>query len=145
MTIFYVMLIATTEPHVLATLEGAEFTRAGISADLVERPAGLSDEQFAQQLVDAEGLQPWNDDQLSHAPRPGSLGSKAVFSADGREIIVRYASGPVHLSGMVCRFRLARGGMSTALWNAHRWCAAALGLTLPQAPPQAIGLAPQQH
>jgi hypothetical protein len=138
------MLIAAAEPHVLATLEGAEFTRAGISADLVERPAGVSDEQFAQDLVDAEGLQPWNGEQLSHAPGPASLGSKAVFSADGREIIVRYRSGPVQRSGRVCRLRLARGGMSTARWNAYRWCATALGLSLPQAPPPPIGVAPQQ-
>jgi hypothetical protein len=138
-TIFILMALVAAEPHVVATLKGPEFTRMGIVADLVERPAGITDEQFAQQLIDAEGLRPWDGEQLNFPEQDGGMGTMAVFSADGREMIVKYVSSDLEHTGQVCRLRLARGGASSARWNAYRWCASAFGLSLPErrAPPVA--------
>ena len=129
------LLFGQTEPRVIAVLEGEEFDRRGIVADLVERPAGVPDETFAQQLVDAEGLRPWDGRQLDWPARQDAPAAKAVFSGDGREIIVYYAPSNSHRPGRVCRMRLARGGMSDAYWQARRWCAAAFGYSLPETPP----------
>jgi len=137
-TLVSLSLTAAAGPHVVSTFGGAEFARFGIIADLVERPAGISDGLFAQQLIDAEGLRPWNGKQLDSPPMSGSMGTKAVFSGDGREVIVKYVAGDVRRAGRVCRLRFARGGWSTARWNAYRWCASAFGLSLPDAPPPPI-------
>lgn len=128
------VLAGTPVPHVAATLQGPEFVGMGIVAELVERPAGISDQAFAQQLIDAEGLRPWDGEQLDFAPGAGSMGTKAVFSSDGREIIVKYVAGDVQRPGRVCRLRLSRGGMSRARWQAYRWCGSAFGITLPESP-----------
>lgn len=137
------VLAGQIHPRVIAVLDGDEFARMGIVAELVERPAGISDAAFAQQLIDGEGLQPWNGQQLNSAPSEGRMGTKSVFSADGRVIIVKYVTGDMQRPGRVCRLRLARAGMSRALWNAHRWCGSVFGLTLPQAPPPPIVTSPR--
>lgn len=130
-----VMIAGLPEPRVVAVLEGDEFARRGIAGEIIERPAGISDESFAQQLIDAEDLRSWNGQQLDVPPREGAMGSKAVFAGDGREVIVRYVAGDSQSSGRVCRLRLSRGGMSDARWNAYRWCGSALGVPLPSSPP----------
>jgi hypothetical protein len=132
--ILAVLIGAGPEPRIVQVLEGREFALRGITADLIERPAGITDEQFAQDLIDAEGLVPWNGEQFNSAPTEERMGTRAVFSADGREIIVKYVSGDSQRPGIICRLRLTRGGMSDARWNAYRWCASALGRRLPDAP-----------
>jgi hypothetical protein len=134
------VILATTlagqpEPRVIAVLEGDEFARRGIVADVIERPAGVTNEQFAQQLVDAEGLVPRNGQQMNVPAREGEMGSKAIFSRDGREIIVNYVSSDVRQPGRVCRMRMEQGGMSKPRWDAFRWCASAFGIVLPEGPP----------
>ena len=126
------------QPIVLGVLAGPEFTRRGIVAEILERPAGVRDEEFAQRLIDAEGLRPWNGEQLNTPPEVGRMGSKAVVSSDGREIIVKYISGDQQRVGLVCRLRFSRGGVSDQRWNAYRWCASHFGLELPERPPAPI-------
>lgn len=128
---------ATEPPRIIETLSGEDIARAGLIVELVERPAGISGEAFAQQLIDAEGLRPWNGHQLNFGPDHGR-GSKAVFAADGRQIIVYY--GPEELSqpGRVCRLRASSGGLGNARWRAIRWCSAAFGIQLPETPPPPV-------
>ena len=47
-TVLSLMVAAAAQLHVVATLEEPQFARMGIAADLVERPVGIADEQFAQ-------------------------------------------------------------------------------------------------
>lgn len=136
--IWGIVIAAEAEATVLATLKGAEFARMGIVAEILERPVGVSDEVFAQRLIDAEGLRPWNGEQIDAAPRSGPWGVKAVVSGDGREINVRYVAGDQRVAGRICRIRMSRGGWSDARWSAYRWCASALGFELPLAPPPPI-------
>lgn len=131
-------LAAQAEPRVIARLEGDAFARAGIVAELIERPRGVSDEAFAQRLVDAEGLKPWADEPMGTAPAQRRVGSRAMFAGDGRAIIVNYRTGNTARRGRVCRQRLAPGPMSGANWAAHRWCASKLGLKLPKIAPPII-------
>lgn len=107
-TLISAAMVAAAEPRVLAVLEGSEFDRFGIVAELVERPAGVTDEQFAQQLIEASGLRSWKGEQVDSAPQMDGIGTKAVFSADGREIIVKYVSDDVQRTGRVCRLILRR-------------------------------------
>lgn len=131
-----VLLAGLGHPRVLSVLKGEQFVRMGIVAELVERPPGIPDEQFAQQLIDAEGLKPWDGEQMNLPAAKGRLATKAVFAGDGREVIVYYMRGDAKMTGKVCRFRLSRGGMSDARWQAYRWCGQAFGLRLPEkAPP----------
>ena len=122
-------------PRILARLAGDEFVRMGIVAELIERPTGMSDEAFAQQLIDAEGLRPWNGQQVEMPARKGGMAVKAVFSADGRELHVNYIEG----AGRVCRTRFAHGGVTPERWTAIRWCASAFGIALPaKIPPPVV-------
>ncbi len=139
------LLAGQVQPRVLSILEGEEFVRRGIVAELVERPPGIPDEQFAQQLIEVEGLRPWNGQQMNFPAVDGHMATKAVFSGDGREVIVKYVPGDAKQPGKVCRFRLARGGMSEARWNAYRWCAEAFGLSLPQSPPPIVRMEQAPH
>jgi hypothetical protein len=131
-------LSVDAEPRVIARLKGDAFARAGIVAELVERPRGVSDEAFAQQLIDAEGLRPWNGEQTGSAPAKGRMGYKAVSAKDGRAIIVKYMGGDAGRHGRLCRLRLAPGPMSPLNWDAHRWCASKFGLTLPKTAPPIV-------
>ncbi|HEX6740598.1 MAG TPA: hypothetical protein VF079_02235 [Sphingomicrobium sp.] len=122
-------------PQVLARLRGRQFARMGIVAELVKRPAGISDEAFAQRLIDAEGLRPWNGKQFEMPARKGGMAAKAVFSVDGRELHVNYIEG----AGRVCRIRFAHGGVTPERWKAIRWCASAFGIELPaKIPPPVV-------
>ncbi len=136
-TLICVAMAAASEPRIVATLQGPDFQRRGIVAELVERPVGLTDEKFAQQLIQASGIRPWNGEQ-SFASEAGGMATKAVFSADGRELIVKYVNSGVDRTGRVCRISMARGGMSIARWNAYRWCASAFGIRLPKTPSSPI-------
>jgi hypothetical protein len=100
---------ASHETPAAARLRGDAFVQAGIVAELVERPRGVSDEAFAQQLIDAERLRPWNVEQMSSASAQGSMGSKAMFSCDGRAIIVEIMGGDAQRTGRACRLELAGG------------------------------------
>ena len=131
-------LASEVAPRVLARLRGDEFARMGIVAELVERPKGSNDETFAQQLIDAEGLRPWNGKQIELPGRNGGMAVKAVHSADGREIHINYIQGDSKRAGRVCRTRFAHGGVSPERWKAIRWCALAFGIQLPRTPPPPV-------
>jgi len=132
------LIASLVQPHIIATLEGPEFVRMGIVAEIIERPPGVSNEQFAEQLIQAEGLKPWSGEQIDIPAVDGHMATKAVVSGDGREVIVKYLPGEPRQPGKVCRLRLARGGMSEARWYAYKWCAEAFGLTLPERVPPPI-------
>ena len=134
----FIALLATiagqAEPRVLTVLEGPEFARLGIVAEVVERPAGVTDEQFAQHLIEAAGLQPWNGKQLNLPTKEGGGGIKAVHTWDGRAIRIRYIEGDIRRPGRVCRIRFEKGGPSDAREKAQRWCDLALGLSVHEGP-----------
>jgi hypothetical protein len=132
------LLAAQAEPRILATLEGKEFAEWGIIGEIIERPAGISDERFAQQLVDAEGLRPWNGQQMDFPPSENGPAVKAVFAGDGREIVVHYVPSDTGRSGRVCRRRSGGVPMNDAQWQSVRWCAAAFGYALPETRPSPI-------
>ena len=141
--IFGLAVTAGPGPHVLDTLGGRDFARMGIVAQIVERPEGVSDVEFAQRLIDAEGLRPWNGEQIESYSESSRTGIKAVVSADGREILVSYLVANEQESGRACRIRFARGGWSDARWNAYRWCALGLGFEPPLTPPPPIVTIPR--
>ena len=141
--IFGIAIGVGNGPNILATLEGPEFARRGIVAEIVERPAGVSDVEFAQRLIDDEGLRPWNGEQIEGHSETTQTGLKAVVSADGREVRVSYVVTDEQKSGRACRIRFTRGGWSDARWNAYRWCASGLGYELPLTPPPPIVTIPR--
>lgn len=132
------LMAGLAQPGVISVLKGEEFVRRGIVAELVERPPGIPDERFAQQLIEAEGLKPWNGQQMNFPAVDGRMATKAVFAGDGREVIVKYVPGDAKQPGKACRIRLARGGMSDARWQAYRWCAEAFGLSISETPPPVV-------
>lgn len=138
MFVIATLLAGLAEPKVIEILEGDAFVRRGIVAELIERPSGVSDEQFAQQLIDAEGLKPWSGQQMNFPAVDGGMAVKAVVSGDGREVSVRYLPSDASQVGKVCRVRLSRGGASDERSKAYRWCAEAFGLTLPEKAPPPI-------
>jgi hypothetical protein len=119
--------------RVVDTLAGEEFTRLGIVGQLLERPAGVSDRDFAIQVMEAEGLTPFSGDPILVSPgRDGGLGAAVIVAANGQEIYVTYVVGDSARPGRVCRLRFQPGSrFQPARREAHRWCAAAFGVTLP--------------
>jgi hypothetical protein len=138
-TLVSVFTLAVAEPKIVATLEGRDLTRLGIVAEVVERPAGVDDERFAQQLIDGSGLRQWDGKPQNSLPTATHAGTRSVFSGDGRAMFVKFVTGDVTRSGHVCRMTLSRVDWSKTLWDAHRWCASALGLSLAASPPPLIG------
>lgn len=95
--------------------------------ELVERPRGMTDEAFAQQLIDASGLRNWDGKPLSFPAGPDSMGGKAVL-ARGAQVTVYYFPSASRKVGRVCRISRPRGGMTTAWQQAQDWCLASFGL-----------------
>jgi hypothetical protein len=138
-TLVSVFTLAVAEPKIVATLEGPDYARLGIVAEVIERPAGVDDERFAQQLIDGSGLRQWDGKPQNSLPNATHAGTRSVFSGDGRAMFVKFVTGDVTRSGRVCRMTLSRVGWSNTLWDAHRWCASALGLSLAASAPPLIG------
>lgn len=132
------ILAAVGTPHVVTTFRDADATRLGIVAELIERPAGSDGPTYAQTLVEEEGLTSWNPSEPTATSRPGSpLAYRARTATDGREVLVYYSAAPDG-SAKVCRMRGRSMGMSDARYRALRWCAASLGVTLPEKPPAPV-------
>lgn len=133
---------SVADARVIDTLVGEEFSRFGISGQILERPAGVDDREFAVQIMEAEGLTPWNGQPFDTPPRDGSMGTAAIIAGNGHEINVKYVAGDRSRPGRICRLRFQPGvGASQERWNAYRWCAAAFGLSLPATfPPPAIAV-----
>jgi hypothetical protein len=130
---------ASTDVAVGDTLAGEEFSKWRISGEIIERPAGVTGEEFARSLRDDEGLRPWNGQPFVSPPAAGGMGTAAVTAADGREIIVKFVADDPERPGRVCRLHFARAvGAVQARWDAYRWCASTFGMSLPARFPPAI-------
>ena len=132
------LMAISASSQVIAVLKDEEVVERGIVAEIIERPAGVSSEQFAQELIEVEGLEPWTGQQIDFPSVDGAMATKAVISTDGREVIVKYMPGDAAKPGKVCLLRLARGGWSAERWTAYRWCAKAFGLSLAETAPPPI-------
>ena len=132
------ILAAAATPHVVATFRDADATRLGIVAELIEKPTDSDGPSYAQTLLEAEGLTSWNPSEPTVTSRPEApLAYSARTAGDGREVLVYYSAAP---SGpaRVCQMRGKSMGMSDARYRALRWCAASLGVTLPEKPPAPV-------
>ena len=97
-------------------------------AELVERPRGLTDEAFAQHLIDASGLRHWDGEPMSFPAGVDHMGAKAVHASRGPEVTVYYFPSDSRIVGRVCRISRKRGGMTPAWQQAQDWCASSFGL-----------------
>lgn len=116
-------------PRIVASRTSAPDVDGDVTvAELVERPRGQTDEAFAQLLIDASGLHPWNGEPMSFPAGLDHMGAKAVVSSRGAEVTVYYFPSDSRKVGRVCRISRKRGGMTTAWQQARDWCASSLGL-----------------
>ncbi len=97
-------------------------------AELVERPRGVTDETFAQQLIKTSGVRPWNGEPMSFPAGVDRMGAKAVHTSTGPEVTVYYFPSDSRIVGRVCRISRKRGGMTLAWRQAQDWCASSFGL-----------------
>jgi hypothetical protein len=112
-------------------------------AEVVERPAGITDEGFARSLIKASGLRPWNGKLTESPASAGHMGVKAVHSGSGPEVTVYFVAGDSSKVGRVCRISRKRGGMTEAWTSAQDWCASIFGLPrLKREPPIRTANAP---
>jgi hypothetical protein len=124
-------IVAQSTPHVIGS-QGYEMDRDQATiAELIERPRGLTNEEFAEKLIDASGLRPWNGKHMSFPAAPGRMGGKAITSRSGPEVTVYFVPSDVRTVGRVCRISRKRGGMTDAFVKAQDWCASSLGLPTP--------------
>ena len=119
--------LASARPHVIASQTFDPNTDRATSVELIERPQGITDADFAQKLIDASGLRPWNGQPINFPASPGGMGVRAVESGAGPEVHVYFVSSDSRTSGRVCRITRKYGGM--AGWpRAQDWCASKFGL-----------------
>lgn len=124
---FLMLTVAAENLHVLATFSTTLPNSDKMVAEQIEKPAHISSENFAAQLVEAEGLTSWNP-QDPVGSRPGAiLPFKARHAADGREVVVYFSPA----AQTVCKISRERGGFSNIHQKAIRWCATSLGISLP--------------
>ena len=124
---FLMLTVAAEKLHVIATFNTILPNPDKMVAQQIKKPADISSENFAAQLVEAEGLISWNP-QDSVGSRPGAiLPFKARHAANGREVVVYFS----HNARTVCKISRERGGFSSIHQKAIRWCATSLGISLP--------------
>ena len=136
---FLMLTVAAEKLHVIATFNAALPNPDKVVAEQIEKPADLSSESFAAQLVESEGLTSWNP-QDPVGSRPGAiLPFKARHAANGHEVVVYFSPA----AQTVCKISRERGGFSHIHQKAIRWCATSLGISLPaKRPPVAPSMAP---
>lgn len=132
MTVIALLIAAAVlqpAPHIVASRTSAPDVDGDVTvAELVERPRGQTDEAFAQLLIDASGLHPWNGEPESFPAEVDQMGAKAVHTSKGAEVTVYYVSSDSRSLGRVCRISRKRGGMTPAWQQAQDWCASSFGL-----------------
>ena len=131
---FLMLTLAAEKLHVIATFDTALPNPDKMVAEQIEKPADISSETFAPQLVEAEGLTSWNP-QNPVVSRPDAILSfKARHAANGREVVVYFT----HNAKTVCKISRERGGFSKLHQKAIRWCATSLGVLLPATRPPVV-------
>ena len=128
-TILLIKTISLMTLNVLATFEAGR-SEDGMVAERIEVPARTAPEAFAAALVVAEGLTSWSAQDPTSSGPGSTLHWKARHAADGREVTVYYEAS----QRSVCRIRRPHGGMAPRHYQAVRWCAALLGVRLPERP-----------
>jgi hypothetical protein len=124
---FLMLTVAAEGLHVIATFNTTLANPDKMVAEQIEKPADILLENFAAQLVEAEGLASWST-QDPVGSRPGAiLPFKARHAANGREVVVYFS----YNARTVCKVSRARGGFSNVHQEAIRWCATSLGISLP--------------
>jgi len=117
------------QPQVIATYNDPRPSREGLVAEQILLPTGKAAEDFAIELIEAEGLKPWNPNDGTTSGYGEQLSWKARHSADGKEVVVYFVTGKdAKASGKVCRIRRSQGGASEAHWQAIQWCSLSFGI-----------------
>ncbi|URD60729.1 hypothetical protein M8312_13270 [Sphingomonas sp. KRR8] len=125
--ILMVLSLGEPGPRVISEQHfGLQSWRA-TSAKLIQRPIGVHDESFAQALVDASGIKPWNGQVDSSRPSSTRMGVKAVTSGSGPEVTVFFGQGDQRKAGRVCQITREHGGLTEEWISAYDWCASRLG------------------
>jgi hypothetical protein len=124
-----IQLAASGDP---ISFHDPEFSAQGIEVDLI-RLSGREPDTLAVQLVEAEGLTSWNG-EMTGIGAPSGLYLKAMTAGDGRNVAVVYRNG----RDAVCRVRARTTAATDARWRASRWCAAQMGVELPDRGPPII-------
>lgn len=128
LSVMLMLAAAADRPLVVATFASSATSPDGMVAEQIKRPATVSPEAFANDLVEAEGLTSWSATDPISSPPGATLGYRSRHAGNGHEVVVYYSLA----AETVCRIRRTRGGLSDAHQAAIRWCAALLGVTLPK-------------
>lgn len=97
-------------------------------------------EQFARDLIEAEGLTSWNGEPPVEYAGDRGFSVLSVRSGDGRSATVWYSNGLTEREGLVCRSTAKANGMGPGSYQAVRWCLAKFGVEVPETPPPPIKL-----
>lgn len=136
---FLMLTVAAERLHVIATFNTTLPNPGKMVAETIEASADMSREEFAAQLVEAEGLISWSPQDPVNSSPGAKLQFRARHAANGREFVVYFSPA----AQTVCRIRREQGGWSEIHQKAIRWCATSLGVTLPaKGPPVVSAVAP---
>ena len=124
----------------------ADLAPLGITAELIERPAGVEGARFAEEMVRSDAarlgirVEIW---ESSEAP----IGVRESSPNELRRVIVYYDVGQAAARrGQVCRVLAPNGGLRHALEViTYRQCAMRLGLQPASEPPVGILIGPVSH
>ena len=124
----------------------ADLRPLGISAELIERAAGVESARFAEELVRSEAARLGLDAAIyesSEAP----IGVRESSPNQFRRVIVYYDVGePAERRGHVCRVEAPNGGLRYRLEVlAYRQCAMRLGIRPASEPPRGVLMGPVSH
>lgn len=128
------LFVAQDQVPASESLVDASIAQEGVSADLFVVPAAGEAQSFAASLIAAEGLVQWNGGPVTMLTNDG-LTLQTVTAGNGQVVSVLYRSNATgEPETKVCRVLAWMNGVGTAAWRAKTWCAAQLGLILPETP-----------
>ena len=131
---FLLLVAAQPAMHILSTLPGRDLDRAGVQADQIAVPTGMSGSEFADRLIAEAGLAPTRDPVPAGNSNPRAMGG---FGADGRNVTIFFSSDGAH-SERICRIRARNSAVTPARYRAFRWCASVFGESWPATPPPPV-------
>jgi hypothetical protein len=135
---FLMLTIVAEQPHVVATFSTTLPNPDKMVAEQIEKPAGMSPEEYAAKVVEAEGLTSWSPQDPTGSSPGERLPYRARHAANGREVVVYFSP----TARTVCKIRREHGGLSDIHQKAIRWCAESLGISLPAQRPLAVTTTP---
>lgn len=118
---------------IVSRMADDDLTSLGVTVELIARPAAEDAPAFAARVVEAEGLVSWDGKPMMEIAGGNGLSLAGVFAGDGRNATVIYPSDrPDTL--LVCRVRAPTTAIDPVRRRIAQWCAAGLGVELPDQP-----------